>query len=129
MTSIHSIHRLSIARRLLACVAVALAFAAHAAPASPAAPTDRFTLSLVNGTLAGASQTIRVKQGDAVELHWVSDKPMELHLHGYDIEVEVAPGKPATMAFKAAIPGRFPIEPHGQAHGHPHPVVYIEVLP
>jgi hypothetical protein len=117
------------AKRFLACVVVMLALAGHATQPADATQSDRFTLPLANGALAGASDTIRVKQGDDVELAWSSDKPIELHLHGYDIEVHVAPDKPAVMSFKATIPGRFPIEPHGRARGTPHAVAYLEVLP
>jgi hypothetical protein len=37
---------------------------------------------------------------------------MEIHLHGYDIEREVAPGGPATLSFEADLTGRFEIEDH-----------------
>jgi hypothetical protein len=41
-----------------------------------------------------------------------SDAPDEIHLHGYDIEKEVEPGKPAVFAFTAAIEGIFEMESH-----------------
>jgi hypothetical protein len=87
------------------------------------------TLSVVNGSVAGVGDTVKVQQGDDLELRWSSDKPMELHLHGYDIEVKVSPQAPAVMSFKANIPGRFPVEPHGQGPGHHRPVLYLEVHP
>ena len=87
------------------------------------------TLSIVKGAVAGVGDTLRVQQGDDVELRWSSDKPMELHLHGYDIEVKVSPQAPAVMSFKANIPGRFPVEPHGQELRHHRPVLYLEVHP
>jgi hypothetical protein len=87
------------------------------------------TLSVVNGAVAGVGDTVKVQQGDDLELRWSSDKPMELHLHGYDIEVNVSPQAPAVMSFKANIPGRFPVEPHGQGPGHHRPVLYLEVHP
>jgi FtsP/CotA-like multicopper oxidase with cupredoxin domain len=125
-------HRFDIAKRAATGIAlvVALTGLLGFAPTSTAAEAKHFAISLVNGAVVGASNTIRVKQGDDVELRWSSDKPMELHLHGYDIEVKVAPGAPAVMSFNAKIPGRFPIEPHGQEHGRRRgPVVYLEVLP
>ena len=54
---------------------------------------------------------------------------MTLHLHGYDIESKLAPGEPAAMAFKATIPGRFPVEVHGAGKGPHRPVLYLEVYP
>lgn len=112
---------------------IGLMFALTALPglveAMGAPQAKQFTISLVNGAAVGAPDTIRVKQGDDVELRWSSDKPMDLHLHGYDIEVKVAPAVTAVMSFKAKIPGRFPVEPHGQDHGRHRPVIYLEVLP
>jgi hypothetical protein len=86
-------------------------------------------LSVVKGAVAGVGDTLKVQQGDDLELRWSSDRPMELHLHGYDIEVKVSPQAPAVMSFKANIPGRFPVEPHGQGPGHHRPVLYLEVHP
>jgi hypothetical protein len=116
-------------RDFLRVTAVAVC-AAMAAPGFAADTTRRkvFTLSLVNGALRG-DDTIKVQQGDDVELRWSSDKPAELHLHGYDIEIKVAPSAPAVMSFKASIPGRFPVEPHGNDGGRHHPILYLEVHP
>ncbi|HZZ92356.1 MAG TPA: hypothetical protein VFE23_07325 [Usitatibacter sp.] len=109
--------------------AAALVGVAILAPAAYAAEHKVLALPLVNGALHDPGQTVRVKQGDEVELRWSSDRPLALHLHGYDIESRVAPGKPAVMSFKATIPGRFPVEVHGQ-HGAAHrAVMYLEVYP
>jgi hypothetical protein len=119
-----------IVKRALASIALIIALTGMYSPAwaAGAAQAKHFAISLVNGAVVGTPDTIRVKQGDDVELRWSSDKPMELHLHGYDIEVRVAPAVPAIMSFKAKIPGRFPIERHGQDQGH-RAVMYLEVLP
>lgn len=42
----------------------------------------------------------------------VADQGEELHLHGYDLERAVRPGKPVVMQFVARIPGRFELELH-----------------
>ena len=80
-----------------------------------------------------AIRLIRVKQGDAVRLRWTSDRPIVVHLHGYDIETRVEPGAVAEMAFTARATGRFPVEEHKPAaRGHSHgeaPLVRIEVRP
>ena len=39
-----------------------------------------------------------------------SDVADEVHLHGYDLSADVAPGAPATIRFEANAPGRFEIE-------------------
>jgi hypothetical protein len=77
-------------------------------------------------------KTIRVTQGESVELVWQSDEAAELHLHGYDINFEVSPEAPAIVTFEAHATGRFPITSHGfggeQGHGH-EALLYIEVYP
>jgi len=77
-------------------------------------------------------RTIRVTQGESVELVWQSDETAELHLHGYDISFEVSPEAPAIVTFQAHATGRFPITSHGfggqKGHGH-EALIYIEVYP
>ena len=77
-------------------------------------------------------KTIRLTQGDSVELVWQSDEAAELHLHGYDISFEVSPGTPAVVTFEAHATGRFPVTSHGfgghKGHGH-EALLYIEVYP
>jgi hypothetical protein len=108
---------------------VAISSAVTAATAEDASRHKVLELSIVNGALKGADNTVRIKQGDEVELRWSSDRPIELHLHGYDIETKVTPRAPAVMAFKASIPGRFPVETHGESKGPHRPVLYLEVYP
>ena len=74
---------------------------------------------------------IRVAQYDVVELRWVSNERTQLHLHGYDIKLEVRPGETAKMIVRAGIAGRFPITSHGWGeHGHGHnALTYLEVYP
>ena len=77
-------------------------------------------------------KTIRVTQGESLELVWVSDEAAELHLHGYDISFEVSPEAPAVVTFEAHATGRFPVTSHGfgghKGHGH-EALLYIEVYP
>jgi hypothetical protein len=108
---------------------IALACVSRGATAEDTSRHRLLELSVVNGAVTGVDDTLRVKQGDEVELRWSSDRPIELHLHGYDIEMKVAPHAPAVMAFKASIPGRFPVETHGQGKGPHRPVLYLEVYP
>jgi hypothetical protein len=93
-----------------------------------------FVLRVVNGRLPENMRLIRVKQNDVVKLEWSTDKPMSIHLHGYDIETAVAPGAVSEMTFTARAAGRFTVEPHlaqGPAGGHAHGdiLVTIEVYP
>jgi len=91
-----------------------------------------FDIRIEHGVVPPNMRLIRVKQGDAVKLRWSSDKPITLHLHGYDIERKVEPGMVAEMSFAARATGRFPVEEHKGAGGHSHgdaPLVRIEVYP
>lgn len=51
-----------------------------------------------------------VKQGDRVVIVVTSDVADHVHLHGYDIMRDVAPGKTARIRFRANVPGRFEVE-------------------
>ena len=93
-----------------------------------------FELKVEHGAVPANMRLIRVKQGDSVKLRWRSDRPITLHLHGYDIERKVVPGAVAEMAFTANVTGRFPVEEHraetggGHSHGQA-PLVRLEVYP
>ena len=50
---------------------------------------------------AGAPVRIEVSSSDTTE---------EVHVHGYDVTADLAPGKPAKLAFDATIEGVFEIE-------------------
>jgi hypothetical protein len=69
-------------------------------------------ISVKAGVLVGDAKTIRVAKNDIVRIVVSSDVPDEIHLHGYDIEKEAAPGKPARFRFKADAEGAFELESH-----------------
>jgi heme/copper-type cytochrome/quinol oxidase subunit 2 len=58
----------------------------------------------------GGIQRLRVGRGDRVRIVVRSDVADEVHLHGYDLAVDVAPGNPARLELRATIAGRFEIE-------------------
>jgi len=111
------------------CIALAQLVWAGDGPAASHQPLKIFELAIANGRVGMASNTIRVKKGDEVELRWSTDRPISLHLHGYDIERRVTPQSPATMAFKAHIAGRFSVSEHGGGEGHRKALLYLEVYP
>jgi len=92
-----------------------------------------FALRIENGRLPQNMRLIRVKQNDVVKLQWSADKPVVIHLHGYDIEKEIAPGTMTDMTFTARATGRFTVEPHTRqssgGHAHGGVLVTIEVYP
>ena len=80
-------------------------------PSQTDAPRERTIDIAVEGGVMTPDE-IEVGKGDRVRLRVTSEEPVELHLHGYDIEREVAPGEPATLSFEADLTGRFEIEDH-----------------
>ena len=93
--------------------------------------TVRIEIRIENRKLVG-DQVIRLTQGQRVEIVWITDEAVELHMHGYDIRVEISPDGPATMTFTAHATGRFPVTSHGfgDEHGHGHvTLAYIEIHP
>jgi hypothetical protein len=97
-----------------------------------AAEAKRFELTIAGRALVSGNETLQVVEGDAVELVWRSDEDVTLHLHGYDIELEVTAGTPAVMVLTAAASGRFPVSSHGFGGGHDDServLAYLEVYP
>jgi hypothetical protein len=106
-----------------------------AGPGGPAIAAEvAFVLPISHGRVPENMRRIRVRQHDLVKLHWTSDVPINIHLHGYDIEKAVSPGVVTEMGFVARVAGRFTVESHvGKAaaggHGHGNVLVTIEVYP
>src|SRR5262245_62782567 len=70
-----------------------------------------YALTVANGRVPDNMRLVRVKQNDVVKLEWRTDKPLSVHLHGYDIEQELKPGTVTEMTFTArdrTIHGRTP---------------------
>jgi hypothetical protein len=119
--------------RPLRSLALALALSGAITVGAGAAEVT-YTLAVANGHLPENMRLIRVKQNDAVKLEWSTDKPITVHLHGYDIEKEVKPGAVTEMSFVARATGRFTVEPHVEktssgGHAHGDTLVTIEVYP
>ena len=55
---------------------------------------------------------LRVSQGDTVRLVFQADEEGEIHLHGYDLTAEVAPGHPGELVFEASTAGAFALNFH-----------------
>jgi hypothetical protein len=108
---------------------------AYALPCTPAHAAElTFDLRVTGGHVPENMRLIRVHQGDLVKLRWSADRPMALHLHGYDVEQTVAPGAVSDMVFSARIAGRFQlfIVTPDRRGGHSHaeqPLVTVEVQP
>ena len=69
---------------------------------------------LYNGKPAGGIQRRTVSKGDSVVVNVTSPNTSdEVHVHGYDLHGDLAPGKPVKIPFKAEIDGIFEIELEG----------------
>lgn len=77
----------------------------------PAKP-DVQRITLRDAKPVGGVKEIKAAKGDTVQIAVAVDEADEIHLHGYDIEREARPGKPARFKFKADIEGVFELESH-----------------
>ncbi len=77
-----------------------------------AATGQRIEISYAKGKISGATGRVQVTTGTPVTLVVTSDVADEVHLHGYDIEKELVPGKPTTLQFTATLTGVFEVELH-----------------
>ena len=90
-------------------------------------PAIQVHVVIKDGKVTDDQGTIKMVQGDNVTLHFSSDEIHHLHIHGYDIEVEVGLGSHAMVDFNATVTGRFPVEIHGSSYHQA--LFYLEVYP
>jgi hypothetical protein len=67
-------------------------------------------IAVVGGQPEGGIRRASVRRGRQVVLRVTADVADHVHLHGYDLMADVAPGTPAQLRFRATVPGRFEIE-------------------
>ena len=81
--------------------------------APPPAPTFE-RVRVRGGRPVGGVKKLTVKKGDRARFEVTStDTTDEVHLHGYDITRNVAPGSAARFSFEANAEGIFEVELHG----------------
>ena len=88
-------------------------------PTKPKPTTVR--IRVVGGVPQGGIARPKVKQGDRVVIVVRSDTGESVHMHGYDLEKPITPGRPVRLPLTATIPGRFEVELH-------HPDALLAVL-
>jgi hypothetical protein len=91
--------------------------------AAPEVATLRVTVR--NARPAGGIQDLTVRKGERVRVRVTSDVSDHVHVHGYDLMRDVAPGAPATIEFRATLTGRFEIELEDRGT----PIAELEVRP
>ena len=72
----------------------------------------RISVQIAHHKVSPADAVHDVHLGDQVVLTVTSDADDEVHVHGYDKEIEIAAGKPGTIDFTANLPGIFEVETH-----------------
>jgi len=73
-------------------------------------PPQTIRIAVAGGRPVGGIRRATIEQGARVVLVVVSDVSDHVHLHGYDVMVDVAPGSRGRLPFKATVPGRFEVE-------------------
>jgi hypothetical protein len=76
----------------------------------PADQAVRVRIRVEGGQPVGGAQDHDVDEGEEVVLIVTADVEDEVHLHGYDLAANVAPGNPARIRFTADSVGEFEIE-------------------
>lgn len=98
-----------------------------APPTAEPAPTEQETATITAPEPAGVQLLVTIRggkpaagivraeahRGDPVLVVVRSDAVDEVHVHGYDLSADAAPGKPARIEFPARLTGRFEIELEG----------------
>ena len=103
----------------VALVPLLLALAACGAPAATppgnqtaAAPAVDAAITVAGGAVTGVGPRLDVPLGATLRLTVRSDAADELHVHGYDRSLDLAPGAPALLELTADLPGVFEVELH-----------------
>ncbi|MFF4171549.1 hypothetical protein [Streptomyces sp. NPDC001744] len=84
------------------------------APQTPS-PTETgrtVTLALVDGTVRPPPSRIELTKGERLTLRVTSDRADTLHVHGYDRELPLSPGTPASLTLTLDRTGLFEVETH-----------------
>lgn len=91
--------------------------------AAPPPEPEVTRIQIEGGAVVGGQKTIEAERGDTVRIVIRTDAPDELHLHGYDIEREAEPGRPARFRLQADAEGEFVLESHTAEHAGNDPAI------
>ena len=90
-------------------------------PAPKPAQPQAVVIDVDQGKPRGGIQRPKLEQGAKIVLVIRSDLGESVHVHGYDVERPVSPGKPLRIPLTLTIAGRFEVELH-------HPDALLAVL-
>jgi plastocyanin len=79
---------------------------------TPTNSARTITVTIQKGKINPPPGRVRVSRGEKVQIVVTSDEADEVHVHGYDLEKPLRPGKPTTIEFTADQPGLFEVETH-----------------
>jgi hypothetical protein len=74
-------------------------------PPPPMRPPARVRITVRDGLPVGGVRRVTVTRGRRVTLIVNADVTDHVHLHGYNVMRDVAPGRPAVISFRATILG------------------------
>jgi hypothetical protein len=89
----------------------------------PPAESGVTRIQIRGGSVVGGTKDVEVEAGETVRIVVSADAPDEIHLHGYDITRDAAPGRPARFRFDANLEGIFEMESHVAADAGRDPLV------
>ncbi|MEU2119020.1 hypothetical protein ABZ567_26000 [Streptomyces sp. NPDC016459] len=78
----------------------------------PPDPGRTVILTVTGTTVSPPPSRIELKKGERLTLRVTSDRADTLHVHGYDRELPLSPGTPATLALTVDRTGLFEVETH-----------------
>jgi hypothetical protein len=86
----------------------------EAKPCASAGPAGAVEVAatLTDGRAAPAPHRVPVPVNGVVRLTVTADRPVEVHVHGYDLAYQAEPGVPACVTFTAGQAGLFDVEAH-----------------
>ncbi|MER8044114.1 hypothetical protein [Streptomyces sp. NPDC094032] len=82
-------------------------------PAPPTTPAGRtLTITVSGDSVQPPPSRVELKKGERLTLQVTSDRADTLHVHGYDRELPLPAGKPATLTLTLDRTGLFEVETH-----------------
>jgi hypothetical protein len=67
-------------------------------------------IEVKDGEPVGGVKELSFESGDEIEFRVEADAPAEVHFHGYNLSMDVAPGNPVTFKVPAEVEGIFEVE-------------------